>query len=177
MKKSIGPWVRLIFALAVLLVSFLLPAAGFCATVGKPAPDFQLADLSGTVHKLSDLRGSAVVLNFWATWCPECLMEIDALSAFAEQYEKKGVAVLSVSVDKNEGSLREFLQGHPVRFPVLTDQKGDVFVRKYFIRGLPATIIIDPQGNIAAVMLGAQNFTAREFTEKIDRLLVPTAKP
>ncbi len=138
---------------------------------GKPAPDFQLTDLGGKVRKLSDLRGSVVLLNFWATWCPECLTEVDSLSAFTEKYQNKGVAVLAVSVDKNEASLADFMKKHPVSFPVMIDRDGEVFVRKYSIHGLPATIVIDRQGIVAARMLGAQEFLSQDFRAKIDGLL------
>ncbi len=167
-KRSI---ITAVVVLAVLFGSVLHGSSGQAAENGKPAPDFQLTDLGGTVHKLSDLRGKVVVLNFWATWCPECLSEIDSLSSFAEQYRKKGAVVLSISMDKSEWALKDFLQGHPVKFPVMVDPEGDVYVRKYSIRGLPATIIVDRQGNLAARMLGAQEFTSQEFTAKVDGLL------
>jgi peroxiredoxin len=171
MEKNILHVMRAMIIAGVLLLSLQFPTKGFGATVGKPAPDFQITDLSGTVRTLSDLRGSVVVLNFWATWCPECLTEIDSLSSFTDKYGKRGVVVLGISVDKNEASLREFLADHPVKYPVMIDKTGDVFARKYLIRGLPATIIIDRHGTVAAVMLGAQDFLSQEFTEKIEPLL------
>ncbi len=152
------------------LSCLLFPAMLRAAENGKQAPDFKLADLGGTARSLSELRGRVVVLNFWATWCPECLVEIDSLSAFAQKYEGKGVVALSVSVDKSEAALRDFLAGHPVKFPVMLDREGDIF-RKYMVRGLPATVIIDRQGVIAARMMGAQEFLSRDFTTKIDGLL------
>ncbi len=160
-----------VVVLSVLLGPLLLGAVSNAAENAKQAPDFQLADLSGMVHRLSDLHGGVVVLNFWATWCPECLVEIDSLSAFAEKYGKRGVVVLSISLDKDEQALRDYLHSHPVRFPVMIDRDGGVFVRKYIIRGLPATVLIDRQGSVAARLLGAQEFMSQEFIGKIDGLL------
>ncbi len=160
-----------VVVLSLLLGPLLLGPASNAAENAKQAPDFQLADLSGTVHRLSDLRGSVVVLNFWATWCPECLVEIDSLSAFAEKYGKRGVVVLGISLDKNEQALSDFLQSHPVKFPVMIDRDGGVFVRKYTIRGLPATVLIDRRGSVAARLLGAQEFMSQEFIGKIDGLV------
>jgi hypothetical protein len=76
-----------------------------------------------------------------------------------------------VSVDKSEAALRSFLSDIPVHYPVMLDSTGDVFVRKYLIRGLPATVVIDRQGFIAAKLLGAQEFDTAEFTKRIDGLL------
>ncbi len=157
---------------ALLLFPGLLSSVPcFAAETGKQAPDFGLADVTGSLHRLSDSRGKVVVLNFWATWCPECLSEIDSLSAFTEKYRNRDVVVLTVSVDKNEAALTDFLKGHPVKFPVLIDREGDVFVRKYTIRGLPATLLIDRTGAIAERMLGAEDFLSAEFTKRIEGLL------
>jgi len=155
-------------ALAVLLLALATPAA---SSNTDPAPDFALADLAGQVTKLSDLRGSVVVLNFWATWCPECVIEMPSLRAFTDQYRTKDVTVLTVSIDRSEKDLRTFLEEHPVPFPVLRDPSGDVFVTKYRTRALPATVVIDREGGIAARLYGRQDFQARGFTKRIEELL------
>ena len=167
-RRASAPLAAMLF---VLLSPLLCGIQSQGEEIRKAAPDFQLADLAGITHRLADLHGKVVVLNFWASWCPECLAEIDALSALTEKYRSKGVVVLSISLDKNEQALRAFLEAHPVKFPVMLDREGDMFVRKYAVRGLPATIIIDRQGTIAARMLGAQEFISRDFTGRIDGLL------
>jgi len=156
-------------ALAAVILLLMVPLAA--AADMRPAPDFELPDLAGKVQKLSDYKGKVVVLNFWATWCPECQIEIPSLDAFAKQYGPRGAVVLSISMDKSESALRAFLAGTPVSYVVMMDPTGEVFVHKYFIRGLPATIIIDRHGMIAAKMLGAQEFQSPEFTKQIDDLL------
>ena len=157
-------------ALMVLVVA-LAPLSAPAAPRQALAPDFELADLSGTTTKLSSFRGSVVVLNFWATWCPECVVEIPSLNEFSDQYRGKGVTVLSVSLDRSEEALRTFVTEHPVRFPVLLDTSGDVFVTRYRTRALPATVIVDQQGGIVARLPGRQDFLSRGFTKRIDELL------
>jgi len=135
------------------------------------APDFELADLSGAVTRLSDHRGSVVVLNFWATWCKECVIELTSLETFADQYRGKGVTVLSVSVDRHQEALRTFLAEHPLPFSVLLDPHGDVFVTRYRTRALPATVLVDRQGAIAARLPGRQDFLSWSFRNRIEELL------
>jgi peroxiredoxin len=134
----------------------------------KEAPDFSVPDLSGKVQTLSSYRGRIVVLNFWATWCPECVRELPSLSAFAEA--NKDVVVLGVASERNPDTVRNFLSSSPVKFPVIVDATGDVFVKKYMVRVLPCTVIVDKKGYIAERIFGAQNFQSTRFQEKINRL-------
>jgi thiol-disulfide isomerase/thioredoxin len=163
------PFPPVLTSLAVVILTALPLVAA--AADRKPAPDFTLTDLNGKVQQLSSYQGKVVVLNFWATWCPECQIEIPSLDAFEKQYGPRGVVVLSVSMDKSESALREFLAGNPVSYVVMMDPTGEVFVHKYFIRGLPATVIIDRHGLISSRMLGAQEFQSKDFTQLIDGLL------
>src|SRR5919206_2940892 len=74
---------------------------------GDKAPDFTVTTEQGRVVKTGDFGGKLLVLNFWATWCPPCVEETPSLTQFAEDYSKKGVVVLGVSVDKDEKAYRE----------------------------------------------------------------------
>lgn len=150
--------------LSILLLAF----AGSVHADSAPAPDFSVPDLSGTVQTLSSYRGRIVVLNFWATWCPGCVHELPSLSAFAEA--DKDVVVLGVASERNLETTRTFLSSSPVKYPVLVDTSGDIFVRKYMIRALPCTVVVDRKGNIAERIFGAQNFQSAGFREKIKRL-------
>lgn len=135
------------------------------------APDFQLPGLDGRPTRLSDLRGKVVVLNFWATWCPECVIEIPSLNAFADAYRGQDVAILAVSVDKSEEAVREFLVNNAMRFTVLLDREGEVFVGKYTTRALPSTVLIDRSGRIAVRLPGQQDFRSRGFDQRVRELL------
>ena len=132
------------------------------------APDFSAPDLSGTVRTLSAYRGRIVILNFWATWCPECIREIPSLNAFAET--NKDVVVLGIASERNPETVRNFRAGSNPNYPVIVDTTGDVFVKKYLVRALPNTVIVDRKGFIAERLFGAENFQSKSFQEKIQRL-------
>lgn len=152
----------LCFALAA------LPGGLGAAPAMKEAPDFSLPDLSGKVQTLSAYRGRIVVLNFWATWCTECLRELPSLKTFAGA--NRDVVVLGIASERDPDALRAFLASSPLPYPVVVDATGDVFVKKYLVRALPATIIVDRQGFIAERIFGAEDFQSRGFREKIGRL-------
>jgi thiol-disulfide isomerase/thioredoxin len=119
-------------------------------------PDFVLTDLSGNQVRLSDLRGNVVILDFWATWCAPCLMALPHLQEIHEQYGDKGVKVVTVATD--EGGARvvvPFIEKKGFTFTVLLP---DDKVQRDFgpIRGLPTTLVIDPEGRISKRFLGYQ---------------------
>jgi peroxiredoxin len=155
---------------AARLLVLLLALAGAVHAGGAPqeAPDFSAMDLSGKVQTLSSYRGKIVILNFWATWCPECVRELPSLNAFAEA--NKDVVVLGLASERNPDAVRAFLSSRQVKYPVLVDVSGDVFVRKYMIRALPCTVIVDKKGTIAGRIFGAENFQSSGFREMISRL-------
>jgi len=157
---------------AVIPVLVLSSLGSPSAAPARPqAPDFELADLAGKPVRLSGLRGAVVVLHFWATWCPECVEELPSLNAFADRFRGRNVTILSVSVDRSESALKAFLAEHPLRFPVLLDPDGDVFVSRYRTRALPATVVIDRQGAVAARLPGRQDFLSRGFRNRIEELI------
>jgi cytochrome c-type biogenesis protein len=157
-----------LFLPAGLFVLILALTAVHARGAQAEAPDFSAPDLSGKVQTLSSYRGRIVVLNFWATWCPECVRELPSLSAFAAA--NKDVAVLGVTSDRNPETVRTFLSSRPVAYPVLVDTSGEIFVRKYKVRVLPCTVIVDRRGNIAERIFGAEDFQSSRFRKKIERL-------
>jgi len=91
--------------------------------IGTAAPDFTVRDSDRTVT-LSQLKGQVVVLNFWATWCPPCIEEMPSLVQMQQEMKSKGVTVLAVSVDVDEGNYRRFLKDHNVN--LLSVRDGDM---------------------------------------------------
>jgi thiol-disulfide isomerase/thioredoxin len=148
----------------------LLAFAGAVQADSAPreAPDFSAPDFSGKVQTLSSYRGRIVILNFWATWCQECVRELPSLSAFAEA--NKDIVVLGVASERNPETIANFLSSSPVKYPMIVDATGDIFVKKYRIRALPCTVIVDRKGFVSERIFGAENFQSTGFREKIQRL-------
>ena len=161
-----------IFFIRIALLSLLtvVPSSYAASTkTQETAPDFTLSDMQGIAHKLVDYRGSVVVLNFWASWCPECVLEMPYLDSLYNRLKKDGLVVIGVSVDRRRGDIAQ-LAGK-VSYPILLDEKGDVFVKKYTITRLPATIIIDRDGAIVKKIYGGWDFSSQAFIGEMTSLL------
>ena len=120
----------------------------------KPAPDFVLPDSSGKAVRLSDFRGKAVLLNFWATWCAPCKLEIPWFVEFEHSYGDRGFAVVGVSMDEDGWkSVTPYMEAVKVNYPVVI---GNDEVSKAFggVESLPATLLIDKAGRIASAHVG-----------------------
>jgi len=159
---------KLFFLIGLLFLLLAFAGAVHADSAPKEAPNFSAPDLSGKVQTLSSYRGRIVILNFWATWCPECVRELPSLNAFAEA--NKDVVVLGIASERNPETVRNFLSSSPAKYPMIVDATGDVFVTKYMIRALPCTIILDRKGFITERIFGAENFQSASFREKIKRL-------
>jgi cytochrome c biogenesis protein CcmG/thiol:disulfide interchange protein DsbE len=118
------------------------------------APDFTLKDASGRDVQLADLRGKVVLLNFWATWCRPCTIEIPWFSEFQRTYKDSGLEVLGVSLDEEGWEVvRPFLQRAKVNYRVVVG--GDDIARLYGgVESLPTTLILDRSGRIIATHTG-----------------------
>ncbi len=126
---------------------------------GEQAPDFTLNGLDGTPVSLSDFKGKMVVLNFWASWCPPCRVEMPHMQRFYEEYVDKNVVVLGInltSTEKSADAAQSFVEEQELSFPVLLDSKGDA-MDTFRIVAYPTTYIIDDEGVIQQVFQGAMN--------------------
>lgn len=141
--------------------------------VGRPAPDFELQGVDGKPHKLSEYRGKAVMLNFWATWCTPCKIEMPHLSNTQQAFQDK-LTVLAVSSEEQPATVSAFLNQNPLPFPILVDQTGDIS-RQYRVAGLPTTFFISPDGTVLEQNRGAF-LTPAQLQPYVDRLLA-TVKP
>lgn len=116
----------------------------------QPAPDFELKDLDGNLHKLSDYKGKIVYLDFWSTSCGPCLTEIPALNALIEKYKGRDVVFISVAFDNNLDRLRRFLTKKPINGTLLVEEKGfgSAVAGAYQIASIPRYCIVDKEGNL-----------------------------
>ena len=124
--------------------------------VGKLAPVFEFMDPGGDKVKLSDLRGSPVVLNFWATWCGPCKFEMPLLQALAHDEEKaaEGLVLLTINGGESADTVSKFMYEHGYSFTVLLDTQNGI-ARAYNVRAIPTSFFIDKDGVISNIKVGA----------------------
>lgn len=136
----------------------------------KAAPDFALKDRDGKTVHLSDYKGKVVLLDFWATWCGPCKIEIPWFMEFEQQYKDKGFAVLGVSMDEDGWSaVKPYLERMKVNYRIVlgNDKVGDQYGG---VDSLPTTLLIDRQGRIAATHVGLSG-GKEDFRNDITNLL------
>jgi peroxiredoxin len=135
----------------------------------EPAPDFTLQDERGEDVTLSDYQGKVVLLNFWATWCGPCKIEMPWFVEFQRKYKDQGFSVLAVSLD-SEGweVVRPFVNELELNFPAMvgSDEMADEFGG---VVALPTTFVIDRQGRIASTHAGL--ISKSNYEEEIEQLL------
>ena len=120
----------------------------------KLAPNFSLKDADGRIVQLSDFRGKVVLLNFWATWCDPCRIEIPWFVEFERQHKGQGFAVVGVSMDEDGWqAIKPFISEVGINYRILL---GDDKVSEEYggIDSLPTSFVIDREGRIAAVHIG-----------------------
>jgi thiol-disulfide isomerase/thioredoxin len=125
-------------------------AAGGLLQVSEPAPDFSLVLDDGRSLRLSDLQGTPVVINFWATWCGPCRMEMPELVKAAQN---TGVVVLAVDVQEARGPVEQFAAEFKMDLPVVMDKEGKLR-QLYRVPGLPTTFFVGADGAIASLVVG-----------------------
>ena len=122
---------------------------------GFLAPDFNLKTPSGKSVKLSDLRGQAVLVNLWATWCPPCRAEMQTIEKVYSEYKDRGFTVLAVNMTYQDDPLAvmPFVKEQELSFPILLDETSEM-ANVYQLRSLPSSFFIDRNGMIHEVVIG-----------------------
>jgi cytochrome c biogenesis protein CcmG/thiol:disulfide interchange protein DsbE len=137
-----------------------------------PLPDgttYQLTDLDGQPVRLADLRGKAVWINFWASWCPPCQSETPVIRDLAERYASRGLAVIGISVQETSlDDVRAYATRYQLGYTIATDLSGYIF-RLYRPPGLPTQVFIGPDGAIRSVVLAP--LTEADATAQIEAIL------
>jgi peroxiredoxin len=116
----------------------------------KPAPEFTLKDANGTPVKLSDYKGKVVLLNFWATWCGPCKLEIPWFMEFEQKYKDRDFAVLGISFDDDGWkSVKPYVTEHKINYRIMigSEELGQLYGN---VDALPTSFIIDREGRVAA---------------------------
>ena len=135
--------------------------------IGSKAPDFTVTDSDRTVS-LHDLQGKIIVLNFWTSWCAECIEEMPSLVQMQKRMAPK-VSVLAVSTDQSDSAYHDCLVRHQIDLLTVRDAAAKSS-HLYGTTGQPETFIIDPSGTIRRKFIGPVNWTSSEIIDYFNRL-------
>ena len=127
---------------------------------GSPAPAFSVVDMAGTTQTLGSANGEATLLHFWASWCPHCRHDVDAMKALFAKYQGKGVRVVTVGMDEDVGKLTTFIHDQQLPYPVVVayakpDTAESRLPDQYEVRGFPAYFLIDARGIVVKTISGS----------------------
>ena len=157
--------------------------------VGQMAPElsvplqdgttYQLTDLDGRPVRLADLRGKAVWINFWASWCPPCQSETPVIRDLAERYGDRGLVVIGISVQEtSQSDVQAYATRYQLGYTIAADLSGNIF-RLYHPPGLPTQVFVGPEGAIRSVVLAP--LTEADAVAQIEAILPrspgPTGSP
>lgn len=163
-------WIGLIIVSTFLLVyskqanSKKLPAKSMAQTTRgvTVAPDFQLKNvLTSAPIQLSSFKGSVVIVDFWATWCPPCRKEIPDFIALQTEYGAKGLQVIGISMDDEPGKVVDFIKANAINYPI---GMGDAKLAELYggIQGIPTTFILNRKLEIVEKFIGYRDRAAFE---------------
>ena len=134
------------------------------------APDFELSALTGGKISLSSLRGQVVFLNFWATWCPPCRLEMPSMQVLHDEYGREGLTILAVDLHEEFDAVQSFVSENELTFPVVIDTNGRVQI-VYGVRSIPTTYIVGRNGDVLAGAVGARDWASPAAMEYFALLL------
>ncbi len=135
------------------------------------AHDFTVPGLTAASIRLSDFRGKVVLLNFWATWCSPCRVEMPAMERLYQRHKTEGFAVLGISVDRQGAAVvTPFAKSFKLTFPIGLDPRMDV-AGSYGVVGLPSTFLISRTGSIVAIAVGAREWNGAAAHAMVETLL------
>jgi thiol-disulfide isomerase/thioredoxin len=129
---------------------------------GTPAPDFTLPDLQGKPIRLSEFRGKAVIIDFWATWCPPCIFQVPELNKLAAAHREQGdVVVIGVSVDvEGPAVVAPWVEEHAVRYTIVFGDEE--LAAEFGVFGFPTLVIVGPEGEIDSRHVGLIEYDTLE---------------
>ncbi|MBA7669215.1 Thiol-disulfide oxidoreductase ResA [subsurface metagenome] len=134
------------------------------------AKAFTLEDLEGFPVSLKDFQGKVVFLNFWATRCPPCRIEMPAMEKLWQKFKDEDFVILAVDLRERKEEVSSFMKENGYTFPVLLDSRGRV-ANTYRITSIPTTYLLDPRGRIVGKALGARNWASQDAFKLIEHFL------
>jgi cytochrome c biogenesis protein CcmG/thiol:disulfide interchange protein DsbE len=149
-------WLYLAAGLGIVaLIAIEIATAGSNGSTGKPAYPLPTKVLQGPQVTLADLKGKPALINFWASWCPPCREEAPELARLSRSLHGRA-AVIGIDYTDQEDGGRAFLRKYGWTFPVLSDPDG-IYGARYGFSALPTTLVLNPEGKIAAILRGPQS--------------------
>ena len=141
-------------------------------TDGQHGPPFRLATLDGGAASLADHVDRLVVLNFWATWCEPCRLEMPTLETLWREYRDRGLVVLAVSQDRGapRALIEPWVRHQRLTFPILLDPDLRTS-RAWRVTGLPSTFLVRPRGEVAGLAVGPREWTSGEMRALVETML------
>lgn len=140
------------------------------ALISSMAPDFTLKDMQDKEVSLSSFKGRAVLLNFWASWCPTCTEEMPAINKLHKAYVGKGLTVVTVSTDKSRTGLSNYLAKNQFDFVVLKDTDSKV-ARQFKVSSIPMTFLLDKNGVVVRKYVGEEEWNSEEIKRDLMKVL------
>lgn len=148
----------MVAAIAAAVILYTYFAGGTPATlVGNPAPSFAVKTPSGAPSSLESYRGSVVVMNLWASWCPPCRAEMPDLERAYLAKRAQGVVVLGIDQGESPAVAKAFARSLGITYPILVDEQQQ-YGRVYRALGLPTTVIVDKQGDVVKTFDGTVTY-------------------
>ncbi len=153
-----------------ILITSSASAGELPAYTGDPLPDFALPGIDKRLHRLSDLRGRVVLVNFWATWCGPCLKEMPSMQRLSERFPSQDFAVLAVNMGESVEDIRPFVEKMSIQFPIPLDSNGEV-LQSWQVIAFPTTFLLDRSGTIRFALFGGLEWDQGEALERIKALI------
>jgi thiol-disulfide isomerase/thioredoxin len=134
------------------------------------AEGFTLEDLRGSMMSLKDFRGKVIFLNFWASWCGPCRIEMPAMELLWQVFQDDDFVILAVDVKEERDTVSSFIEKNDYTFPVLLDSRGKV-ASMYDLRAYPTSFLIDREGRVVGKAVGAREWASKDSFDLIKYLL------
>jgi len=137
--------------------------------ISKPV-EIQLKDVFGNTVSLSDIRGNIVFLNFWATWCPPCVIEMPSMERLHHRFKDKNFVMVAINSQETEEQVKSFFDKYKLSFTALLDSNGDVGTW-FEVNALPTTFLLDKKGRIIGSAIGPREWDGEASMALFDYLV------
>jgi len=167
------PWLGIATSGVILLLALFarpVQAGSLEEFEGIDTPDLSLEDLGGRQHSLADLQGQVVLVNFWATWCPPCIIEMPGMQRLKDKLAGRPFKILAVNVKESEGTIWKFHKLVKVDFPMLLDRDGQAS-EDWQVVVYPSSFLVDASGEIRYQVTGMLEWDSPEVIKVIEEMV------